>query len=175
MAEPTATLPTDKVLGVLCSHYRGWTKAPCDPHTEAITTVLAAILVDLGLTDAANAALRDPLPSVRVTPRGVMYGDGDKLAAEMASTLDKMVQETAERLQAAQEAEVARMLPLWPEGAGEPNLIFDQRGALLGLGPKGQLGDPGVILVPAQEIRLAVKGAFGAYSPISTTSQAGPR
>jgi hypothetical protein len=68
---------------------------------------------------------------------------------DQRTTIDLLLRgATAAHLEAV-EAELHRLLPLWPSDQGEPCVIYGPGGAFLGLGKPAAIGEVAPVLVPA--------------------------
>ena len=75
---------------------------------------------------------------------------------ELHARLDALVNAARLAFLQAQEAEVVRLLALWPADHGDPVLAYDMEGNLVGLARNLPVGEPADIVVFARRIRLCV-------------------
>ena len=70
--------------------------------------------------------------------------------------LERMVARATRTFLDAVEAEVERLMPLWPPGLGAPMLGWGGDSTFLGLGAAVRVGEHGVVVVRARKIVLEV-------------------
>lgn len=76
--------------------------------------------------------------------------------AMIQGRLERMVARATRTFLDAVEAEIGRLMPLWPAEMGEPMLVWGANSVFMGLGPAVRIGDVAVIVLPARKIVLEV-------------------